>query len=123
MTLAIDVIDKGNNSYQVVLNGSLDSTTAPSLEARIGEFTGTAVAMVVFDLEHITFISSAGLRVIFKTLKLVKANNGKVGVSKMSAGVRKVFDIVKALPDMNIFASEAEMDDYLAAMQEQANEE
>ena len=117
MALEIDIQQKGANAYRVVLNGSLDSITSPDLDAQLDAAFSGHVAMVVFDMEHLTFISSAGLRVIFKTLKKLKANDGRVGVSKMSPSVRKVFEIVKALPDMNVFANDDEMDAYLAAMQ------
>lgn len=38
-------------------------------------------------------------------------------MSQMSRGVRKVFEIVKVMPDLTVFASQAEMDDYLEAIQ------
>lgn len=123
MTLAIDVQTTANNARKVVLVGPLDSVTAPQLEQRMPEFTGANIKVVVFDMEKLDFISSAGLRIIFKTLKVVKAQGGSVGVSKMSPQVRKVFDIVKALPDLNVFASEAEMDDYLEVMQQNVSKE
>ena len=96
MPLTIDIQSPGPTAIKVSLTGSLDSQTTPELEAAI---------------------SSAGLRVIFKTLKRVKKHGGKVSVSRMSEGVRKVFEIVKVLPDLEVFASEEEMDEYLAAIQ------
>ena len=117
IALDIDIQQKGANAYRVSLNGSPDTITSPDLEAQLDQAFSGHVAMAVFDMEHLTFISSAGLRVIFKTLKKLKASDGRVGVSKMSPSVRKVFEIVKALPDMNVFANDEEMDAYLAAMQ------
>jgi hypothetical protein len=38
-------------------------------------------------------------------------------MSQMSKGVRKVFEIVKVMPDLTIFASQAEMDEYLTEIQ------
>jgi hypothetical protein len=37
--------------------------------------------------------------------------------------IDKVFEILKALPDMAVFANEQELDDYLDAMQDRAREE
>jgi len=68
-------------------------------------------------MEHLRFISSAGLRIVFSTLKKQKAKGGKVAVSNMNPGVKKVFKIVKALPDFSVFANTQEMDDYLAKFQ------
>ncbi len=117
MALDIQIQQQGANTYRVILDGSLDSITAPTLDSRLDAAFDGHIAMVVFDMEKLSFISSAGLRVIFKTLKKLKAQDGRVGVSKMSPAVRKVFEIVKALPDMNVFANDEEMDTYLAAMQ------
>ena len=100
----------------VSLTGSLDSETAPQLEKALVGIFGT-VSVVAFDMKNLAFISSAGLRVIFVTAKRQKAKGGQVGLSNMSPGVRKVFDIVKALPDMAVFANEKEMDAYLAKFQ------
>ena len=37
--------------------------------------------------------------------------------------IKKVFDIMNALPSMNVFASEEEADSYLAEMQKRKQEE
>lgn len=41
-------------------------------------------------------------------------------MTQMSKGVRKVFEIVKVMPDLTVFASQAEMDEYLEAVQRRA---
>jgi anti-anti-sigma factor len=64
------------------------------------------------------YISSAGLRVVFKAAKALKLAGGKLAVANRQPQIVKVFDIVKALPDLTVFSSDAEMDDYLRAMQE-----
>ena len=37
--------------------------------------------------------------------------------------IDKVFEILKALPDMAVFASEEELDDYLTSMQDQVKDD
>ena len=71
----------------------------------------------------VTFISSAGLRVVFKVLKQMKAREGQLLVTEMSPRVEKVFEIVKMIPDLSIFASHQEMDDYLAVIQQRESDE
>jgi anti-anti-sigma regulatory factor len=58
-----------------------------------------------------------GVRVIAKAQKEMKAYNGKVVLLNLQPQIRKVFDIIKALDGMNVFRSQEEMDEYLAAMQ------
>jgi anti-sigma B factor antagonist len=114
MPLTIDVNHTTPGTARVVLTGSLDSETAPQLEKAMGALDDNVVA---FDMTNLAFISSAGLRVIFATAKRQRAKGGQIGMSGLRPGVRKVFEIVKALPDMNVFASEKEMDEYLARFQ------
>ena len=67
--------------------------------------------------------SQAGLRVIFKAAKQAKAAGQRVAAANRKPHIDKVFEILKALPDMTVFANEAELDDYLTAMQERARGE
>ncbi len=116
MPLEVDVDNSKPGASRVALVGSLDSETAPILDGALKALPDDTKA-VVFDMKALEFISSAGLRVIFATLKKQKAAGGRVAVSNMSPGVKKVFEIVKALPDLTIFASVEEMDEYLATFQ------
>ena len=49
-----------------------------------------------------------------------KAAGQRVAAANRKPHIDKVFEILKALPDMTVFANEAELDDYLTAMQERA---
>jgi anti-sigma B factor antagonist len=116
MPLKIEVTAGKPGIARVALNGSLDSETAPALENALAGID-PAVLLVVLDMKDLTFISSAGLRVIFAALKRQDAKGGQVVASNMGPGIKKVFEIVKALPSMNVFASVEEMDAYLATFQ------
>ncbi|MBE0486782.1 STAS domain-containing protein [Marinobacter sp.] len=118
--MPLTIIEQYNTSDEALsleLQGSLDSDTAPQLDERLAEALGPSTRVVAFNMAGVTFVSSAGLRVIFKTLKLMKSRKGQVSVSQMSKGVKKVFEIVKLTPDLTIFADQAEMDEYLEAIQ------
>ena len=114
MPLDIDVNESKPGTARVALTGSLDSETAPQLEKAMAALNANVIA---FDMTNLAFISSAGLRIIFAAAKRQRAKGGQIGMSNLRPGVRKVFEIVKALPDMNVFASEKEMDAYLASFQ------
>jgi anti-sigma B factor antagonist len=114
MPLTIEVNEPKPGTARVALTGSLDTDTAPQLEKSLAALQSNVIA---FDMTNLAFISSAGLRVIFATAKRQRAKGGQIGMSNLRPGVRKVFEIVKALPDMNVFASEKEMDAYLATFQ------
>ena len=117
MPLTIEIHAEPNEGKRVSLAGSLDTDTATQLQDKIDHEIDSTVHMVIMDLKRLEFLSSAGLRVIFKTKKLMDSHHGKFMLLNLQPQVRKVFDIIKALDGMNVFKSQEEMDEYLTAMQ------
>ncbi len=79
------------NALKIILEGRLDTTTAPQLEAELS----TALSGVIdlkFDLEKLEYISSAGLRVLLSTQKTMN-KQGKMVISNASAEVKEIFDV------------------------------
>ena len=70
-------------------------------------------------MKQLDYISSAGLRVIFKAAKQVKNDGKRLAAANRQPHIEKVFEILKALPDMQVFANDAEMDEYLESIQDQ----
>ncbi|UCB54529.1 MAG: STAS domain-containing protein [Thiotrichales bacterium] len=117
MPLEIEIHAEPHEGKRISLAGSLDTDTAPQLQDKIDQEIDSTVHMIIMDLHRLQFLSSAGLRVIFKTKKFMDEHHGKFMLLNLQPQVRKVFDIIKALEGMNVFRSQEEMDDYLAAMQ------
>jgi len=117
MPLEIEIHAEPHEGKRISLAGSLDTDTAPRLQNKIDQEIDSTVHMVIMDLKRLEFLSSAGLRVIFKTKKQMDSHHGRFMLLNLQTQVRKVFDIIKALEGMNVFKSQEEMDDYLTAMQ------
>ena len=117
MSLEIEIHAEPHEGKRVSLAGSLDTDTANQLQDKIDQEIDSTVHMVIMDLKRLQFLSSAGLRVIFKTKKKMDEHHGKFLLLNLQPQVRKVFDIIKALDGMNVFKSQEEMDEYLTAMQ------
>ena len=117
MPLEIEIHAEPNEGKRISLAGSLDTDTAPQLQDKIDQTIDSTVHMVIMDLKRLEFLSSAGLRVIFKLKKQMDSHEGKFMLLNLQPQVRKVFDIIKALEGMSVFKSQEEMDEYLAAMQ------
>jgi len=117
MPLTIEIHAEPNEGKRVSLAGSLDTDTATQLQDKIDHEIDSTVHMVIMDLKRLEFLSSAGLRVIFKTKKYMDSHEGRFMLLNLQPQVRKVFDIIKALDGMNVFKSQEEMDEYLTAMQ------
>jgi len=77
---------------------------------------------VVVDLAGLEYVSSAGLRSLARIRKSTRARNGHTLLLNPQPQVRKVFDIVKAVPVNEVFASTQELDAYLDRMQRQITE-
>ena len=119
MSLTIHVAPGKPGVAHVSLAGTLDTDTSPQLEKALAG-VDAGVLLLALDMKELEYISSAGLRVLFAAQKRQEAKGGKVVARNLSPGVRKVFEIVKALPGMQVFASDQEMDDYLAHFQKKS---
>jgi len=123
MALAIDVQTRDHGQH-VALNGRLDTETSPELEKVVSPWIDNPnVYYVAFDLSDLEYISSAGLRVFFRLRNSLEAHDGTLLVSNLQPQVQKVFDIVKAMPSVNVFTSIAELDEYLDVIQKKVTGE
>ena len=86
-------IEKNINATAAILKiiGRLDTTTAPKLEATIDSCAAGAKELVL-DCSALDYVSSAGLRVILKAQKLMKAH-GSMKLTHVNETVMEVFDI------------------------------
>jgi anti-sigma B factor antagonist len=121
MELNVRITEKEKGAFTVSPIGSIDSDTYTLLGKEVDSVLSKNPKSIIFDMQAVTYISSAGLGVIFKTKRTLKENNGKLYLVNLTAKVRKVFDIINALPDEEIFASVQELDDYLDSMQRDDN--
>ena len=80
---------KENGSFNIALEGRLDTTTAPELERFIGE-NYEAGSTLVIDLEKLVYISSAGLRVLLSAQKRTK---GDMKVKNVCDLIMEVFEM------------------------------
>jgi anti-sigma B factor antagonist len=101
----------------VSLTGSLDTATAPELEKQLAPVLADSTTHIVFDLAHLKFISSAGLRVFASTRKTLRERGGQASFVHMQPQIQAVFEIMRSLPGVAVFKDVAELDRYLAARQ------
>ena len=81
--------NNNNGILNIVLDGRLDTTTAPEFESFFGNnYDGTG--SVVIDCEKLSYISSAGLRVLLAAQKKTK---GAMKLVKVCELVMEVFEM------------------------------
>lgn len=85
------ISDKNNGTLTLRVEGRLDTTTAPQLEKELGGALA-GVSRLVLDLEKLEYISSAGLRVLLSTLKIMN-KQGEMCLTGVTESVREVLDI------------------------------
>jgi len=122
-TLSIQIDAPQDSRQRVMLSGRLDTHTYQELDDALSPLLATSVHTLVLDLTGLEYISSAGIRSIFKARKALAPRHGKVLVTHPQPQIRKVFDMVKAVPLGEIFTSTQELDAYLEAMQRKVIDE
>lgn len=84
----------------IALEGRLDTTTAPELEAELKTCLD-GITDLTLDLTNLDYISSAGLRVLLTAHKTMM-KQGQMKVTNASEIVREVFDVTGFSDILNI---------------------
>ncbi|MBO5998735.1 MAG: STAS domain-containing protein [Lachnospiraceae bacterium] len=80
-----------NNELTVTLAGRLDTTTAPQLDETLAASLD-GVTYLVFDMQDLEYISSAGLRVLLRAQKIMNVQ-GSMAIRNVSEDVYEIFDV------------------------------
>jgi anti-anti-sigma factor len=117
MALQVTIDEREHGVFIVTPTGSIDSTTYTILDGKLAPVLAGSPTTVVFNMEGVEYISSAGVGVVFKTRKALAKKGGKLLMVHLPPKIKKVFDILNALPAEGVFGSIEELDAYLAAIQ------
>ena len=97
---------KKDNVVILRLTGKLDASTSNNLEEKLVSLLDHDEKQFVVDLAHLTYISSAGLRVLLMAAKRLKNVNGKIVLCLLQENVREVFDIAGFTTIFSLYPSE-----------------
>lgn len=124
MPLTVTSTEKQAGVFVVSAFGSLDTLTYPSLEKKMDFLiNGGAARVITLDMGSVDYLSSMGVRVVLKARKDLHRRGGTFMLANLQPQVKRVFEIINALPSLQIFSSLEELDGYLAEMQRQVLEE
>ena len=86
-------ITKMENGTELTLrlNGRLDTTTAPQLEAEL-KHDISGVETLLFDFAELEYLSSAGLRVLLAAQKVMN-KQGKMIIQHVNETISEIFEI------------------------------
>ena len=80
------------STLAVALEGRLDTITSPQLDDEL-DASLEGVTDLTLDFQDLTYISSAGLRVLLRAQKKMKAASGKLRLTGVSAGILEILEI------------------------------
>lgn len=123
MSLNVRTEDARSFTKTIYLKGSLDTETVSTFDQELDTVLESPFKVLVLDLSELEYLSSAGIRSMFRAQKSMKARAGKALIVNPQPAVQKVFDIVKAVDLSAVFASVQELDKYLDTIQRKMKEE
>ena len=117
MPLEVMVVNKEPGVFVISPEGPIDSDTYLILEEEVDKVLDKKPKIIIFDMRAVNYVSSSGIGVVLKTKKALKLGQGEFYIVNFTPPVKKVFDIINALPEQEVFASVQELDDYLDKIQ------
>jgi len=86
-------VQESGKAYVVSVTGKLDAVSAGDYEKTVSQLIADGKTRFVVDFANLTYISSAGLRVLLSTAKQLKPKGGIVVFANLQDNVREVFEM------------------------------
>ncbi len=97
--MQIDQLKEGT-TLTMKVSGRLDTMTAPQLENEItGHLDG--ITEFIMDFSDLEYISSAGLRVLLVTTKMMKGK-GRFVIRNINETVKEIFEVTGFMDILNV---------------------
>lgn len=90
------------------LSGRLDSTTSPIVEEKILNAIGDGSLDIVLDFSSLSYISSAGIRVLVHCHKELEKKHGHIFLAAVPKPIENVLYITGFLPYFKVFEGQAQ---------------
>ena len=97
--MTIEKVLNGDNA-KIIVAGRIDTQTAPELEKEIDGVVDN-LKELIFDMNGLEYVSSAGLRVILKAQKIMNTK-GSMKLIGVNDNIMEVFDITGFLDILTI---------------------
>jgi anti-sigma B factor antagonist len=90
----MDIIETRQQQITIFsLAGRLDSNSSPEFDKKITQAMENGFRHIILDCQKLDYITSAGLRVVVKTAKKLKPEQGQIILCAMADYVKEVFEI------------------------------
>lgn len=92
--MALEIGSETQGDFRVLrLSGRLDTETSADFELAAHDLTAAGERRFVVDLSGISYVSSAGLRVLLALAKQMQVEGGAMRLCGLAPSVRQVFDL------------------------------
>lgn len=98
--MEVEFEKKENDVTVINIKGRLDANTAPELQREITQIVNQGAHQLVMKFSELAYISSAGLRILITTVKMLKSKQGKLVLCDMQEGI---YDVLKISGFTSIF--------------------
>ena len=109
MRARIDWQNNDDGTLVAAIEGRVDSTNAGEFQKLMEKGIDPGDKALIMDFEHVTYISSAGLRVVVVMAKKFKGPYKKFGICALSDPINKIFKMSGLDRAMKIRGTRAEM--------------
>ncbi len=97
-------VEPVNNCELVTINGRIDSYTSPQLSEELNKITDQNIFKIVLDLNNVSYVSSAGLRVLIDIQKKCRRNNqGEALLVNVPQRVYETLELAGFVPQFKFF--------------------
>ena len=103
--MQVKVRDEGDTKV-IMLDGKLDTNTTPTAEGDINALLDAGAAKLLINFEHVSYISSSGLRLLLATAKRLKAQDGNLKVCSLNEMATEVFEVSGFSSILNVYTTE-----------------
>lgn len=100
--------EKKGDVLIIHVKGRLDAISSPTAEKRVFDSINTGQTKLILDFSAVSYLSSAGMRMLLSTTKKLKSLSGKLVVSNITSNVMDVLKMSGFDHVLEIAATEEE---------------
>ncbi|WP_320171058.1 STAS domain-containing protein [Maridesulfovibrio sp.] len=110
-------VSRHADTVLVELGGRVDAYGAAEFDRGVENiFSADRPACMAFDMSGVSYLSSAGIRIIVRTLKELKMGNGALAIWGLQPYCRNVLETAGMVSSLNIFSTRSEAMSFLQSV-------
>lgn len=117
MSKTVRVEDKTSGVFIITILGPIDFDTYKEVQEALAPLLVSSTKVIILNMKGVEYISSVGIGVILKAKIFMEGIGGKFIMIELKPQVETVFEIIKALPSMQVFSDMKEVENYFMKIQ------